>query len=272
MTWFGPSQWLGSLVALLGGLFGQSGTVQVYEVWHTPKGKAAVKFSDAESKAKAEQVAKAIRTLGDAAEVKGPVNRVVPPKVGPAPPPDDNLSSGRWFDKNQAKYPTSNLTSELTPAFGKSADAFIKAMRDAGATVRVSVTYRSEERAYLMHYAYKIAKGQIAAKDVPAKAGVNIKWDHGDAAASRKGAQEMVDKFGIVYPPALNSNHSKRTAIDMTISWTGVLKITGADGKVVEIKSTPRTGAANTELHAVGAGYGLKKLVGDGPHWSENGN
>ena len=57
----------------------------------------------------------------------------------------------------------------------------------------------------------------------------------------------------------------------MKVTWTGTLNVKNKDGTVAKITSTPRTGAGNTDLHAVGATYGVVKLVGDGPHWSANG-
>ncbi|MCU0703149.1 MAG: hypothetical protein MUF18_04070 [Fimbriiglobus sp.] len=66
-----------SLVGLLLGVLPQVQTVQVYEVWHTPKGKAAVKYADAPNRATAETTAEGLRKLGGTAEVKGPVNKVV---------------------------------------------------------------------------------------------------------------------------------------------------------------------------------------------------
>jgi len=37
-------------------------------------------------------------------------------------------------------------------------------------------------------------------------------------------------------------------------------------------RGTPRTGAGNTALHGVGAGYGVHKIVSDPPHWSDDGH
>lgn len=83
----------------------------------------------------------------------------------------------------------------------------------------------------------------------------------------------MVTAYGIVSPgPAYPTNHPQRTAIDMNISWTGTLPIKDATGTEVSITTTPRTGADNTDLHAVGATYGVKKLKVDPPHWSESGS
>jgi hypothetical protein len=49
------------------------------------------------------------------------------------------------------------------------------------------------------------------------------------------------------------------------------LKIKNAKGDEVTITTTPRTGNDNKELHAVGATYGVHKLVSDPPHWSHDG-
>jgi len=58
----------------------------------------------------------------------------------------------------------------------------------------------------------------------------------------------------------------------MTITWTGDLNITDANGQQVNITSTPKNGADNTDLHALGQTYGVTKLVGDRPHWSDTGH
>ena len=108
-------------------------------------------------------------------------------------------------------------------------------------------------------------------------AGVDIQWVHHDATgkpdplASRAAAARMVEGFGVVFPPLLHSRHIDGLAIDMTISWHDNLVIAKADGSLVTISSLPREGARNAELHAVGAGYGVVKLVADAPHWSSDG-
>src|ERR1043166_6829430 len=104
-----------------------------------------------------------------------------------------------------SKFPGSNKTSDLTPAFRANFEAFQKAMEDAGIDVKVNATLRPKERAYLMHFSWMIVKGQIKPADVPAMAGVDIIWDHAHALA---GAQEMVDAYGTggsLVAPALNS-------------------------------------------------------------------
>jgi hypothetical protein len=87
----------------------------------------------------------------------------------------------------------------------------------------------------------------------------------------------MVNGYGISglnVAPALNSRHTQKLAIDMNISWTGTLTINNASGTAVAISSDPKTGM-NSELHTVGATYGVIKFVGgnsDKPHWSNDGH
>jgi hypothetical protein len=74
--------------------------------------------------------------------------------------------------------------------------------------------------------------------------------------------------------PALHTLHMERTAIDMSISWSGNLHIAKQDGTIVNITTTPRTGM-NLQLKEVGRSYGVIKYVGgdqDKPHWSITGH
>ena len=70
--------------------------------------------------------------------------------------------------------------------------------------------------------------------------------------------------YGIVFPPALESRHSTRNAIDMTISGMPNKTIKDASGKVVLIKK-------DSDLVAVGQSYSVVTLLSDPPHWSDNG-
>ncbi len=181
-----------------------------------------------------------------------------------------SLSGAAWWRANEAKYPNSRRVEDLDPDFRKGVEAFLAALKDAGATVEVASTRRSADRAYLMHYAWAIAHGEVKAAAVPARDGVPIRWDHGDEAKSKKAAEEMAKLFGMVHQASLKSRHISGKAIDMTIRWTGTLAIKDRDGKVVKIASSPRSGD-NKELHAVGATYGVVKLASDPPHWSTDG-
>jgi hypothetical protein len=189
-----------------------------------------------------------------------------------------------------SRFPGSRDTAGLVQPFRGNVERFLAALHAAGAAVHIQTTFRPAKRAFLMHFAFAIAKGKIAPNKVPAfdpavvpaddpnKGSLDIEWVHPDAhgqpdlAASRQVAAQMVTAYGIVFGPAFPTRHSARRAIDMTITWAGTLKIADATGKIVTITSTPRTGADNAELHAVGKTYGVIKLVADHPHWSDDGH
>ncbi|MEI9928591.1 MAG: hypothetical protein WDN44_13950 [Sphingomonas sp.] len=187
--------------------------------------------------------------------------------TGLAPP----YSGAGWWHANQAKYPNSAALADLAPPFRDNAAAFVKALRDAGATVTVSATRRNETRARLMHYCWQVAHGTIAPAQVPPIPGCAIAWDHGDLAKSKAGAKEMVDLFGIAFEPSLTSLHIQGRAVDMTIAWSGTLAIADRAGKIHSL-GAPRSGETNRDLHAVGATYQVFKLLSDPPHWSETGH
>ncbi|MDH4745953.1 hypothetical protein OMP43_18150 [Sphingomonas sp. CBMAI 2297] len=185
---------------------------------------------------------------------------------GAGPP----LSGADWWNANQARYPNSAAVADLAQPFRDNVGAFLKALKDAGASVTISATRRNPIRAQLMHYSWRVAKGLVAPNRVPALPGLDIRWDHGDPARSKAGAQAMSDLFQIAFEPSLTSRHIEGRAIDMTIGWNGTIKVKDKQGKPREI-GAPRSGDANTDLHRVGATYGVIKLVSDPPHWSDDG-
>jgi hypothetical protein len=187
----------------------------------------------------------------------------------------ENVSGLAWFNKNQAKYPNSRDLGSLAGSFKSSVAKFIKAMKDAGANVEVKSTRRDATRAFIMHYAWKVAHGLITPDKVPVRPGLDINWDHGNDRASRKAAKAMIGPggFGMADCAALASNHISGLAIDMTITWSGVLTIKNASGEDVVIDTSPRDGGGNAKLWAVGETYGVIKYqkLSDPPHWSVNG-
>ncbi|MDF0540841.1 peptidoglycan-binding domain-containing protein [Sphingobium sp. H39-3-25] len=186
------------------------------------------------------------------------------------PLPASRLSGADWWHANQARFANSADLDDLVEPFRGKARIFIKALRDAGANVRISATRRNPTRAWLMHHCYRIAKKQEAPGAVPPNPACDIIWDHGTPAASRAAAQDMADLFGIAYLPSLNSRHIEGKAIDITIGWSGTLSIPDGTGKLQQI-GAPRDGS-NTALHKLGRSYGVVKLVSDPPHWSSDGH
>ncbi len=195
-------------------------------------------------------------------------------EITPGPcQPNTTLSGSSWV----SQFPTSTSTSDLVDPFRTNANNFIGALQNAGASVSISATYRPPQRAYLMHYAYEIARKNMDPTDVPLRSDVAVCWVHTtsngsvDHAASKKAAADMVKDYQIVHEPSLTSNHTQGLAIDMNISWSGTMTITDGNGKQVEIKA-PRSGATNSDLWAVGASYNVYKLASDHPHWSVDGH
>jgi D-alanyl-D-alanine dipeptidase len=171
------------------------------------------------------------------------------------------LSGAQWVER----FPTSRDIEDLIEPFRANVQTFFAAIAAAGGSTSVSATYRPAERAYLMHYCTRIANGAVAASAVPAMAGVGIEWVHPTNAASVSAAQAMKNAYGIVHPPALVSNHTARTAIDVTIRDMIGKTIVNASGASVRINTL-------SDLHPVGASYGVIKLVTDAPHWSADGH
>ena len=179
-----------------------------------------------------------------------------------------------WANSNAKK---SNKVSDLAEGFRKNVQAFIKALEDAGATVSISTTKRSKKRAYLFHWSWKIGLSKCKASDATAMEGVDIEWDHGKDDESVAGAKEMIDGFGLAVPPkskyapSLSSKHISAKAIDMTITWSGTMKVKKKDGAEASVKYMEKVNE-NTKLHEVGDSYGVKKLKDDAPHWSDDGH
>jgi hypothetical protein len=191
--------------------------------------------------------------------------------------PDESVLSGKyWVTWADTYAKNSNAINDLEVGFRESAQLFVKALTDAGADVIISTTRRSEKRAYLFHWSWKISQNRCKASEAATMPGVDIQWDHGDADKSRRGALEMVQGFGLAVPPkstnppSTTSNHIIGKAIDLTITWTGTITVKKKNATEVKVMFM-RDVNANTALHAIGASYDVKKLVTDAPHWSYNG-
>lgn len=192
-----------------------------------------------------------------------------------SPAPDLSLLSGaHWQAKADAMgWDYSKSLDKLAEPFKTNAENFIKALEEGGATVEISTTLRSIERAWLMHNAWTVATGGAIPKDDPY--GTGIIWDHGTRAASKKAAKEMISPagFGMAYDASMKSRHFTGHAIDITITnlpekWT----FTHGE-KEVSVKLGTAEAPGNTRLHRAADKYfNVKKLVADRPHWSDTGN
>ncbi|WP_436876521.1 peptidoglycan-binding domain-containing protein [Siccibacter turicensis] len=179
-------------------------------------------------------------------------------------------------------YPGSKSVNTLAPSFRYGVENFLAALEHAGAQIIISATLRPPERAWLMHWSWKLFHRQVSPFDIPVHNNINIEWLHRnrnnevDIERTREAARQMVYAYGmqnLCVAPALHSRHTEGKAIDMTISWLGNLMLKGSKGNTVCISSLPQDGM-NAELHAIGAEYGVIKYHGgshDKPHWSSDG-
>jgi peptidoglycan hydrolase-like protein with peptidoglycan-binding domain len=197
----------------------------------------------------------------------------IPPQTGvpvaPTPSSGKELSGPAWVDR----FPGSRSVDDLVPPFRDNVKKFLAALTEAGAGYRISATFRPVRRQYLMYWAAQIARGDSTGQNIPSYPGVEIEWWHGSVEASRRAAQEMVDKFQIGGNPVARpeySLHDESKAIDMSISWTGNLRIRRADGQYVTITSAPKDGT-NPDLVEVGKSYKVFHKANDRPHWSIDG-
>ncbi len=171
-----------------------------------------------------------------------------------------------------ARFPPSKSLDDLVPDFSDGVRAFLSQLSKAGASVSIADTYRPPERAYLMHWCCMVGGSGQDPHSVPPRPGVNIDWTCGGSIVSaRAAARQMMDGYQIRFPAALESRHTQRRAIDMTIGWQGTLKIRDFNGQAHTISSGPRNGS-NPELIRVGATFGVIKLASDPPHWSDDGH
>lgn len=180
-------------------------------------------------------------------------------------------SGPHWVNR----FPGSASTDDLLPEFRVAVTAFLHALREAGATLRIASTYRPPERAWLMHWSWRIANGEDPAK-IPQLKTIPIDWQHTqngapDFTAARAAAKAMVARYGIRFAPALASHHTRRRAIDMTIGWKTTLPIRDAAGRRHLVTTPPRTGL-NHDLIEIAKSFGVKKLLKDPPHWSDDGH
>lgn len=187
-------------------------------------------------------------------------------------------SGAQWA----SRFPASRSLHDLTTPFRERVEAFIASLRDAGATVMVNATWKDPRRAYLMFWSWRIVNDDVDPRTIPPMDGVRIGWVHADDVGkysrvrSVSAAREMLRAYGIDglgVAPTLTSRHLVGCAIDMSISWRGMLSVLDGRGQIVQITSAPWTGM-NAQLQKVGASFGVIKYNHEGrdePHWSDNG-
>jgi hypothetical protein len=184
------------------------------------------------------------------------------------------------------KFKPSEELSDLDSDFRRSVEAFIEALEQGGAKVEILATVWPPELAYLLHWAWQIAKEGLHPLAAPpieeidfnaeVKPEVDINWWHGSLEASRAVAEEIVEAAGIGNldePPVLASHHVAGEAIDMKISWGGELLIQDPLGGEVIIFSSPKD-ETNPDLIELATLYGIihyEDVDKDPVHWSIDG-
>lgn len=173
------------------------------------------------------------------------------------------ISGAPWC----ARFPTSKLVTDLAQPFQGDVQNFIQRILEAKGVVGVAATYRPHERAYLMHWAWEIARNGVDAASVPAVDGVDIIWDHDNAAAA---AEAMVEGYGMAHEAVLESRHTQRLAIDMNIHIPDGAVVMDAQGKPHVFHGA--ADGSDSRVVAIGKTFGVIKLASDPPHWSTDGH
>lgn len=133
-------------------------------------------------------------------------------------------SGAEWTER----YPESIDIDDLDDKLGVGVENFINVVEQAGADVEIIRTLVPPERAYLMHWAYRIAKEGFDPDLVPYMEGVDIRWSHDDPNLSRQAAWAMVNTFAISNlkePPPLVSPYTLGQVISMRVRWFSPLTV-----------------------------------------------
>ena len=178
-------------------------------------------------------------------------------------------SGASWVDR----FPVSDDPHHLDSGFRSLWTPFQSVLETAGANVEILATQKPLERAYLMHWAWHIAKEGYDPQQVPDMEGVDIRWWHGDMKTSRNAAWEMVHGYEIgdqKEPPPLASPYTEGKAIVTRITWSGELTLYRGDPKrELVITEGPRD-ATNPEVIRLAETYGFVPLLPMDPdevHW-----
>ena len=169
-----------------------------------------------------------------------------------------------------------NTLNALSTDFKPKVVQFVAALKEANIGIRISSILRPVKRAYLMYWAFKIAKGTPPEQADPFP-GVDIDWLHRDKngnpdyAKAKTAAQQMCAGYGIRWNSAKQkvarpgrSNHTQGDAIDMTLTNYIGKSVKNAQGEIIKI-------GAFSDLAAIGRTYGVIYFPKENMHWSING-
>jgi hypothetical protein len=184
------------------------------------------------------------------------------------------VSGWSWM----SHFPMTESVDTLDATFASNVRRFASALEEGGANAAIISTRIPPERAYLMHWAWRIAKGGYDPRQVPDMSGVYINWWHGDLEMSRRGALEMVKGYDLETaksPPPLVSPYTQGKVVVMHVSWLDELYLKDTNGEINLIQGAPRNGH-NYDLAEVAKMYRLLRLVFDPlteqVHWLAGGD
>ncbi len=183
-------------------------------------------------------------------------------------------SGASWVDR----FPVSEDVNDLDSGFMNDLRAFRSVLEKGGAEVEILATKVPPERAYLMHWAWRIAKEGFNPRQVPYLDGVDVRWWHGDMKSSQDAAWSMVLGYEIDdldTPPPQVSPYTEGQVIAMRIRWTGALTLYRDEPEEQVIDKGPND-ATNPVILALAELHGLEHLLtvpdSDEVHWAMAGS
>ncbi|MDJ0770678.1 MAG: phospholipase D-like domain-containing protein [Ilumatobacter sp.] len=171
-----------------------------------------------------------------------------------------------------ALFQPSRSLDDLAEPFRTRVTAFLAALTQAGVPYEILTTRRPKQRAYLMAWAYRIARQDLDPIEVESRLDdVPINWVHRgadgepDPAASKAAAEEMVVAYDIGSTGASEkSRHIGGTAIDVRIDIANPREVAMKNGTTLLVDSEER-------LTRVGESYRIRRLR-ESNHWSLSGH
>jgi len=183
-------------------------------------------------------------------------------------------SGASWVDR----YPPSKRLQDLDSNFGSDVREFIAVLEKGGATVEILATQIPPERAYLIHWAWRITQEGFDPRHVPYMDSVDVRWWHGDLGTSREAAWSMVHGYRIEEldePPPLVSPYTEGQVVAMRIRWRDALRLYPDSPQEQIITSNPQDGT-NLDVMTLAEIHGLEHLLtvpdSDEVHWAMPGS
>ncbi len=208
-------------------------------------------------------------------------------------PPDGAVIGPDWaarYLEPEAAADKLERLAERNPDFARRVRLLIQQLKAQGVVVEVESAVRRRERGLLLYGSFVLSRArspkeldrhiqQLEVFNEEWKLRVPITWRlPGSWTATVEAARQLADTYGVVYATvngARRSRHYEGTAIDLTavaLPRKLTLKSPGGDERSFDLSAPahPRELSLAPELIAfVESAFGLKKLLGDYPHWND---